>query len=1549
MESNLPVPSRASSAEDSNASGEGRVRKFPRTAANAAIDHHARRKSSAPSTAHQSSASTAATSAPRMPPAAEGSNNNGNRPGFRGRRTSVREHKAPLGPRPYEKQRVTSDASIIMAQNRSFPANSEPSFAPAASRFSFSNTPQQQQPRPHGDSKGNHTNPTPLSNIINTAPPASETSFGSSKPFIPEVTFDDFANSLSYEPTLNNFPSPPESTVTSPVTATMQAPPAAQTTQLPHPRQPAPSSISSSVPPPAVFAPAAPAPRQNRSGSLMRRFSQSKSNPPSIQPEASPAPPQATNMAIRTRRQSQFPAPAPQNPAARAPRKSVGPGMLPTPSGGFDSRQEVPKPSGDIPQTRIGRTASFGQGSRRPTIAPNVNTGTEIPTTRVPNPARSAKAKSYHASSKHPPSMLGFDQGIPPMAAARSPGRPATRTQTPSSSSSKRQSTIHHVSGLGARTISPTDTRRLKRLSMNPNAVVPTSPPTPQADYSLDDRPFDQSPALIFRKSVTPSSARATPDQNRKSYASGISLSSNSSINSLRMGNSNLQPRTGPAFPAFPGSRLPTPKPRNVHSSAGGEEEEEVPPVPAIPKAYESPKEPDQSNFSFTASGLKASVPASTARDESNDGTGDVSAAAINDIEHLGITPTKPEVVPKSNRNSIRHRRGLTVGAGSDAEKSPVVSSSKKNLQPIRLPPLNLLPLGTPFNNRISSLPAPPAESDDRGTITPPPPRTANKTPSTPMTASKASFFSKNHDEQFSTGKHLRSSSSAYNLRAPVPSLHGASAMPIPTLNPTRQMATPFSSNSLPKNGGGFAPLETRPSAEYMGHTDVELQSVRGVQGPRAAPARKETSDTQASTPSEPETPLSATSLRRKLSLSGWRRNGSKSNVQAQKGSQAQKNDEQQQQHTVQPPKQGDMPPPRLPASATWSNGLGASPTPATRTRPSLDFGRRKTSAATIASDTEADKASGQKSKSGLGSRVPSAYAESSGTQPPPKSASSILTPVHRMLGSKSSTNMLRSRNLDPNLDKDDLVADEEMKKLASKRKDFEHAARDVDELRKRARPQEKVSASQALQMVNLNIFERGEIIDYKEIYFCGTKSAKKHVGDLNATSANFGYDDDRGDYNIVFGDHLAYRYEVVDMLGKGSFGQVVRCVDHKTGALVAIKIIRNKKRFHQQALVEVNILQKLREWDPENKHSMINFTQSFYFRGHLCISTELLGMNLYEFIKAHDFKGFSLRLIRRFCKQMLSSLVLLKGKKVIHCDLKPENILLAHPLHSEIKVIDFGSSCFENEKVYTYIQSRFYRSPEVILGMSYGMPIDMWSLGCILAELLTGYPIFPGENEQEQLACIMEIFGPPEKHLIEKSSRKKLFFDSLGKPRVTVSSKGRRRRPSSKTLQQALKCDDDAFLDFITKCLRWDPERRMKPDEAMLHEFITGVKRGARPRPQMNIANTSSPVKRVPPSQTPSSRVRPLPEPPTTSFKNGTAVNSSREVSGSSPVKTAPRRHSTVQGGPAGVKRTANGAPLNPGSSLPRVAQRSVSGRPDLASAAAVASLVSTDALIHL
>ena len=171
------------------------------------------------------------------------------------------------------------------------------------------------------------------------------------------------------------------------------------------------------------------------------------------------------------------------------------------------------------------------------------------------------------------------------------------------------------------------------------------------------------------------------------------------------------------------------------------------------------------------------------------------------------------------------------------------------------------------------------------------------------------------------------------------------------------------------------------------------------------------------------------------------------------------------------------------------------------------------------------------------------------------------------------------TKTMELQLDRDDLVAEDEIKRLALKRKDTESAAKEIDSLRRRATAKERVSPTQALRMAHLNIFERGEIVDYQDVFFCGTRDAKKYVGNLTTDCANFGYDDERGDYNIVKGDHLLYRYEIVDILGKGSFGQVVRCIDHKTGGLVAIKIIRNKKRFHEQALVEVDILQKLREW----------------------------------------------------------------------------------------------------------------------------------------------------------------------------------------------------------------------------------------------------------------------------------------------------------------------------------------------------------------------------------
>lgn len=162
--------------------------------------------------------------------------------------------------------------------------------------------------------------------------------------------------------------------------------------------------------------------------------------------------------------------------------------------------------------------------------------------------------------------------------------------------------------------------------------------------------------------------------------------------------------------------------------------------------------------------------------------------------------------------------------------------------------------------------------------------------------------------------------------------------------------------------------------------------------------------------------------------------------------------------------------------------------------------------------------------------------------------------------------------------------------------------------------------------------------------------------------------------------------------------------------------------------------------------------------------------------------------MIRRFAIQILQGLRYAKQQKIIHCDLKPENILLKNINKSGIKIIDFGSGCFDDERVYTYIQSRFYRGPEIILGIPYTSSIDMWSCGCILAELFSGYPIYAGESEMDQLGLIMEICGVPPDDVLEQSTRKHLFFTEDNLPNLKPNSRGKLRKPNTKSIASVLR-----------------------------------------------------------------------------------------------------------------------------------------------------------------
>lgn len=260
----------------------------------------------------------------------------------------------------------------------------------------------------------------------------------------------------------------------------------------------------------------------------------------------------------------------------------------------------------------------------------------------------------------------------------------------------------------------------------------------------------------------------------------------------------------------------------------------------------------------------------------------------------------------------------------------------------------------------------------------------------------------------------------------------------------------------------------------------------------------------------------------------------------------------------------------------------------------------------------------------------------------------------------------------------------------------------------------------------------------------------------------NDNYDNEHYNYILYVNDKLqspeGQIYTIIDSLGEGTFGQVVKCKDSQ-GQPCAAKVIKNKPAYYIQGLIEVKILSKLNhELDQNDSHHIVRMKDYFVFRNHLVIIFELLSLNLFELLRKNGLRGFSLSLIRQFARQMLEALCTLEKGHIIHCDMKPENVLLVDD-KGKIKVIDLGSACFENATIYTYIQSRYYRSPEVLLGCPYGSEIDSWSLGCICAELFIGIPLFPGANEYDQVYRITQILGVPPRSMLREGRFRDKFF----------------------------------------------------------------------------------------------------------------------------------------------------------------------------------------------
>lgn len=375
----------------------------------------------------------------------------------------------------------------------------------------------------------------------------------------------------------------------------------------------------------------------------------------------------------------------------------------------------------------------------------------------------------------------------------------------------------------------------------------------------------------------------------------------------------------------------------------------------------------------------------------------------------------------------------------------------------------------------------------------------------------------------------------------------------------------------------------------------------------------------------------------------------------------------------------------------------------------------------------------------------------------------------------------------------------------------------------------------------------------------------------------NDGYDDDNHDYIIRNGEKFLDRYEIDSLIGKGSFGQVVKAFDHDEQCHVAIKIIKNKKPFLNQAQIEVKLLEMMNNHDSENtfellgQDKIVELKGHFMWKNHLCLVFELLSYNLYDLLRNTNFRGVSLNLTRKFAQQMCTALLFLSSSdlNIIHCDLKPENILLCNPKRSAIKIVDFGSSCQLGQRIYQYIQSRFYRSPEVLLGIAYDMAIDMWSLGCILVEMHTGEPLFSGANEVDQMNKIVEVLGMPPKHILEMAHKARKFFDRLpdGTFVLKKTKEGKKyKSPGSRKLYDILGVETGGpggrrlgetghsmpdylkFKDLIIRMLDYDPKTRISPYHALQHSFFkrtsdesTNTTHSASTSPAMEQGSSSS------------------------------------------------------------------------------------------------------------
>jgi len=384
-------------------------------------------------------------------------------------------------------------------------------------------------------------------------------------------------------------------------------------------------------------------------------------------------------------------------------------------------------------------------------------------------------------------------------------------------------------------------------------------------------------------------------------------------------------------------------------------------------------------------------------------------------------------------------------------------------------------------------------------------------------------------------------------------------------------------------------------------------------------------------------------------------------------------------------------------------------------------------------------------------------------------------------------------------------------------------------------------------------------------------KQKKKSESSSSSASSKSGSGNSSNEDEIIHFDWKAGqifsdgRYELQKLMGDGTFGRVVSALDRKTNKEVAVKIIRDVKRYMENAKIEADILKDIRKTDPDGTSGCCIMYETFtHEKKFYCLVFEPLGTSLYDFLKANDFRGYWMQDIQVFCQQSMRALAFLHDRlKLTHTDLKPENVLLSsrskaqpsdfprqaawfkqkgissshkgsqylRPASNDIKIIDFGNATYESEHHSSIINTRQYRGPEVLLEAGWNERSDMWSIGCILMELYSGDQLFATHEELEHMALMERIIGRLPSDMLNNAARevKDRYLhksSSSGQwrlpwPEKASSSSSERHVHSQKSLLEQVPHPHKAFAEFLRGLLALQPHRRPSAAEAMRDPFF--------------------------------------------------------------------------------------------------------------------------------